>query len=77
MGNEPYLTYSNMSTHSKLFVKFCNRFIIIIFLNIPDSSSEEFPRKGTPPVLPEAVEAPAATDDIPSAEIEIDNLSDF
>ncbi len=63
-----------MSTHSNLFVKFCNRFI---FFYIPDSSSEEFPGKGTPPVLPEAVEAPAATDDIPSAEIEIDYLSDF
>jgi hypothetical protein len=37
-------------------------------LYIPDSSSEEFPRKGTPLVLSEATEAPAATDDIPSAE---------
>jgi hypothetical protein len=47
-------------------------------LYIPDSSSEEFPRKGTPPVLSEAAEAPAATDDIRSAEIKIIVLfSDF
>jgi hypothetical protein len=38
---------------------------------IPDSSSEESPRNGTPPFLPEAPEAPAATDDIPSAENQI------
>jgi hypothetical protein len=32
-------------------------------LYVPDSSSEELSRKGTPPDCPEA---PAATDDIPS-----------
>ncbi len=73
MGNEPYLTFEHVNSF-ETYVKFCNRFF---FFYIPDSSSEEFPRKGTPPVLPEAVEAPAATDDMPSAEIEIDDLSDF
>ncbi len=48
-------------THTKSSLLFMN--LSVWALYVPDSSSEELSRKGTPPDRPEA---PAATDDIPS-----------